>query len=198
MRSTDPTAGHPSAGEAAAVARAVVEGLEMLWERGREAVPSAPVSTSQLRVLYILDQRDGTNLRRLGEKLGAAPSSVSRLCDRLQALGYVDRSFGSSDRREVQVGITGPGRDYLAELRAHRERELAATLEAMTKEERDALALGLRAFRRANDAADSRPTPGPRANGAPGERHEAEQRPPAVFPVRGERDEASVETVRSA
>ncbi|MFF0740342.1 MarR family winged helix-turn-helix transcriptional regulator [Streptomyces sp. NPDC004111] len=153
MRRTDPAAEHPSGGEAAEAARAVVEQLEMLWERGRDAVPTAPVSTSQLRVLYVLEQRGSLNLRELGDHLGAAPSSASRLCDRLQAIGYLDRSFSTADRREVRLCITSLGRSYLADLRAHRERALAATLGAMTPQERDALARGLTAFRRAHQAA---------------------------------------------
>lgn len=134
----------------------MVEQLEMLWERGRDAVPTAPVSTSQLRVLYILDQREGINLRDLSRHLGAGPSSASRLCDRLQAIGYLHRSFSSADRREVTLGLTALGRTYLAELRTHREEELASTLAAMTPQERDALTRGLAAFRSAHAAVTAR------------------------------------------
>ncbi|MFJ6697960.1 MarR family winged helix-turn-helix transcriptional regulator [Streptomyces sp. NPDC091272] len=162
------------------MAREVVEQLEMLWERGREAVPTAPVSTSQLRVLYILDQRDGINLRELGEQLGAAPSSVSRLCDRLQALGHLDRSFSSADRREVTLHITFSGRSYLCELRAHREEELSATLASMTQEERAALAHGLAAFRRAHGSAGPRPVPGTRGNRQTDRSRDRTKRPPAA------------------
>ncbi|GHA30182.1 hypothetical protein GCM10010329_61730 [Streptomyces spiroverticillatus] len=169
----DPAAAHPAGGAAAGVAREVVEQLEMLWERGRDAVPTAPVSTSQLRVLYILDERDGINHRELGRRLGARPSSVSRLCDRLQAIGYLHRSFSSTDRREVTLGLTSLGRGYLGELRAHREQELASTLAAMTPQELDALTRGLTAFRKAHDAAGARaaarPTTAPNPELDPGD-----------------------------
>lgn len=50
----------------------VIELLEVLWEQGREAVPTGPVSPSQLRVLYTLDRDEGINLRMLAEALGSA------------------------------------------------------------------------------------------------------------------------------
>ncbi|MFJ2738203.1 MarR family winged helix-turn-helix transcriptional regulator [Streptomyces sp. NPDC087440] len=172
----EPAAADLADGRTAEAARAVVEQLEMLWERGRDAVPTAPVSTSQLRVLYTLDQQDGINLRDLGRQIGAAPSSASRLCDRLQAIGYLHRSFSSTDRREVTLRITSLGRAYLSELRAHREEELASTLAAMTAQERDALMSGLAAFRKAHDAATARAAarasaaPSPEPGGEGGER----------------------------
>lgn len=49
-----------------------VELLEVLWEHGREAVPTGPVSPSQLRVLYTLDREEGINLRMLADALGSA------------------------------------------------------------------------------------------------------------------------------
>ncbi|MEU6439455.1 MarR family transcriptional regulator [Streptomyces sp. NPDC047046] len=136
---------------AARVAGEVIELLEVMWHKGRDLAPTAPVSVSQLRVLYILDREDGINLRTLGEELGAAPSSVSRLCDRLQALGYVERAASRSSRREVELRLTPPGTRYLGELRARRQSALLEILERMPRADRDALARGLGGFL---DAAD--------------------------------------------
>ncbi|MFD3513697.1 MarR family transcriptional regulator [Streptomyces sp. NPDC058657] len=127
----------------------VIALLEVLWERGRDAVSSAPVSSSQLRVLHILERGDGINLRTLGEVLGAAPPSVSRLCDRLEALGYLKRSASTVSRREVELRLTGPGRTYLRDLRARREEVLVAAVAAMPAAAREALVYGLGEFRSA-------------------------------------------------
>ncbi|MET9432300.1 MarR family transcriptional regulator, partial [Streptomyces sp. NPDC003036] len=75
------------AARAAHAARGVIELLEVLWNKGRDMTSPAPVSSSQLRVLYILERDQPINLRTLGDVLGSAPSSVSRMCDRLDALG---------------------------------------------------------------------------------------------------------------
>ncbi|GAA1910164.1 MarR family transcriptional regulator [Streptomyces sodiiphilus] len=118
----------------------------MLWERGRDAASSAPVSSSQLRVLYILERDEGINLRTLGELLGSAPSSVSRLCDRLQAVGFVERVPSPASRRELELWLTGRGRAYLRDLRARREETLLAAISAMPPGSRKALVEGLAGF----------------------------------------------------
>lgn len=139
----------PGSGDEARAAREVIELLEVLWEAGREAATTAPVSPSQLRVMYILDRDNGINLRTLGEELGSAPSSVSRLCDRLHALGYLERTLSRSSRREVQLSLSPRGSDYLRDLRARREETLGRTLAAMPPDAVEALGRGLAAFRTA-------------------------------------------------
>ncbi|NSC25033.1 MarR family transcriptional regulator [Streptomyces albus subsp. chlorinus] len=124
----------------------VIELLEVLWERGRNAVSSAPVSPSQLRVMYCVDRDEGMNLRALGEALGSAPSSVSRLCDRLEAIGFVERSPSPTSRRELELRLTRRGRAYLRDLREQREEALLEILAAMRPREREALLKGLRGF----------------------------------------------------
>ncbi|MGW2858791.1 hypothetical protein [Streptomyces sp. NPDC001205] len=49
-------------GAAAVAAREAIEVLEVLWSHGRDLAAIAPVSASQLRVLYILAGDDGINL----------------------------------------------------------------------------------------------------------------------------------------
>ncbi len=133
--------------ETAQTAREVIELLEVLWERGRDGASPAPVSPSQLRVLYSLQREEGINLRTLGDLLGSAPSSVSRLCDRLEALGFVERGPSPVSRRELVLHLTGHGRAYLRELRARREDVLMAAIDTMAPSERNALLEGLKGFR---------------------------------------------------
>lgn len=113
--------------------------------------PPAPVSASQLRVLYSLDHEEGINLRTLGELLDAAPPSVSRLCDRLEALGFVQRLPHPSSRRELELHLTGRGRAYLGDLRARRQEALREVIAAMAPSERKALLEGLTSFHEAVD-----------------------------------------------
>ncbi|WP_455355731.1 MarR family winged helix-turn-helix transcriptional regulator [Streptomyces sp. SYSU K217416] len=148
--------------DAARAAGEAIELLEVLWERGRDAVSSHPVSPSQLRVLYSLDREEGINLRTLGEMLGSAPPSVSRLCDRLEALGFIERGPSPVSRRELELRLTGQGKSYLRELRARREEVLLTSIAAMTPTARKALVEGLTGFRNAVDEAEAarRPRPG--------------------------------------
>jgi len=133
------------------VARAaslVGELLELLWSR----VPTHPVSSSQLPVLFILERNDGINLRTLAEALDSTPSSVSRLCDRLQALGFIERAPATTSRRELRLHLNGRSRTFLADLRARRESELHNVLHRMPPGKRSAFLEGLDAFL---DSADS-------------------------------------------
>ncbi|MFE9732123.1 MarR family winged helix-turn-helix transcriptional regulator [Streptomyces sp. NPDC005863] len=136
-------------GMAAFTAREALEVLEVLWGQRRDLAPTSPVSPSQLRVLYVLADNDGINLRALGEELGSAPSSVSRMCDRLHALDLIERAASSASRREVELRLSGRGARYLRELRARREASLAEVVATMTPAEQAAFAQGLACFRTA-------------------------------------------------
>ncbi|MFJ8199242.1 MarR family winged helix-turn-helix transcriptional regulator [Streptomyces sp. NPDC096152] len=131
---------HPS--EAARVTSETAELLEVLWGRAS----TAPVSASQLRVLFILEHNEGINLRTLADALGSTPPSTSRLCDRLEAVGFVRRQTAASSRREVQLELSRRGRAFLGDLRARREAELQSVLEGMPVAQRAALLTGLEAF----------------------------------------------------
>ncbi|MDF9811264.1 MarR family transcriptional regulator [Streptomyces sp. SPB162] len=143
--------------EAAGAASEITELLEVLWNRGRND-SAAPVSASQLRVLFILADHEGINLRSLSEALGSAPPSVSRLCDRLQAVGFLERDPNPESRREVRLRLSGRGTKFLEELRARRREELSQVLVTMQPAARRDLLSGLRAFRNAA-ASEAPPLP---------------------------------------
>lgn len=148
--------------EMSEAARAASELLEVLWGRGQEAAPSGTVSPSQLRALLVLERYDGTNLRSLGRALGSRPPSVSRLCDRMEALGLVERRPSTTSRREVELRLSERGHKVLHEHRGIRAREVSAVLDGMDASAVAALTEGLTAFHaaasaRLDSAADTRP-----------------------------------------
>ncbi|WP_126639852.1 MarR family winged helix-turn-helix transcriptional regulator [Embleya hyalina] len=127
------------------MATAAAELLEMLLGRAS----TAPVSPSQLRVLFLLERHEGINLRTLADGLRSTPSSTSRLCDRLQAVGFVERLPSANSRRELQLRLSGRGCAFLADLRARREQELAVVTARMSGESRAMLLKGLESLRNA-------------------------------------------------
>ncbi|MFH9725493.1 MarR family winged helix-turn-helix transcriptional regulator [Streptomyces sp. NPDC017254] len=147
--STNPAPSPREPQQAAEAARELIELLEVLWERGRDMVSATPVSASQLRVLYSLDREEGISLRTLGDLLGSAPPSVSRMCDRLEALGFVQRLPSPVSRRQLELHLTGHGKAYLRELRAQREKALLAVIADMSPTSRKALLRGLTGFHEA-------------------------------------------------
>ncbi|MFF4487911.1 MarR family transcriptional regulator [Streptomyces sp. NPDC001544] len=132
----------PEPAEVAQVTATAAELLEVLWGRAS----TAPASASQLRVLLILEHHEGINLRSLADSLASTPPSTSRLCDRLQAAGFVRRAVSPVDRREVRLYLSSRGRAFLADLRTRREITLEAVLDLMPAAKRTALLEGLEAF----------------------------------------------------
>ncbi|SFW67561.1 MarR family transcriptional regulator [Amycolatopsis australiensis] len=141
---------HPAraADQVAAAVADTAELLEILFERARDASPR-PLSVSQVRAVVALDRYEGLNLRTLAELLGSTPPLASRLCDRLEAVGFLERLPHSRNRRELVLRLSDSGRAYLQDLRARRRERLHAVLAALTDGERAGLATGLRAFQAA-------------------------------------------------
>ncbi|MEU3409114.1 MarR family transcriptional regulator [Streptomyces sp. NPDC006670] len=141
-----------SIGSAGPVAPAVaemselIELLEVVWERSRDTAGAPPVSSAQARVLFLVEANGQLNLSELGKLLEAAPPSATRLCDRLQAVGFLERHPGAGDRREVLIRLTPAGLTYLERLRTRRQEVLAEAMAGMPEASRAALATGLAAF----------------------------------------------------
>ncbi|MBE1561797.1 MarR family winged helix-turn-helix transcriptional regulator [Nonomuraea africana] len=138
----DPATGAAVEGAAAA--------LIAVWAYSRQSA-ATKVSSIQLQALLTIERHQQVNLAGLGQALGALPSSTSRLCDRLEATGWVRRSVSPDDRRELTIGLTPAGKALLEELRAQRRADLAQVVDEMPPEARKALLRGLRAFTAAAD-----------------------------------------------
>ncbi|RKN42032.1 MarR family winged helix-turn-helix transcriptional regulator [Micromonospora endolithica] len=119
--------------------------LVAVWEAARESTTSR-VSGAQLRVIMVVEQYDGINLRRLANRLGMLLSSASRLCDRLVAAGMLEREPGRLDRREISLHLTAEAGQLLTELRRNRREQLTTILAGMSPAGAQALLRGLREF----------------------------------------------------
>src|ERR1700761_343068 len=65
--------------------------LAAIWNRETAELPT---STAQLHVLLIVERHRDINLSGLAAQLGALVSSASRLCDRLEAAGFLNPAPG--------------------------------------------------------------------------------------------------------
>jgi DNA-binding MarR family transcriptional regulator len=108
------------------------------------------VSAAQLRVLGVVDQAGSVNLTQLAVALHTAPSSASRLCDRLEAADLLRRTADERDRREVWLVLTPTARRLLDDLGRQRQETIAAVLRRMSQDDCAALLQGLSAFARAS------------------------------------------------
>jgi len=76
------------------------------------------ISIQQFNVLRILRGQKGkpANLSTLNERMVTKMSNTTRLVDKLISKGYVDRITCPSNRRKVEINITGKGKDKLKEM----------------------------------------------------------------------------------
>ncbi|MGV9255137.1 MarR family winged helix-turn-helix transcriptional regulator [Streptomyces sp. NPDC003697] len=143
------------------VARQVVdavEGLVALWiSTAAEISPGLPAR--QLIALKTVRRRPDLNLTALAEHLGVGLPTASRLCDRLEAAGLLERTVQPCNRREVQLAVTAHGRRLLAEVTEGRVRRLAAVFADMTPAQCAALHQGLLAFQQARASPRNPPPP---------------------------------------
>lgn len=117
------------------------------------ASESAPVGLSgaQLSALRAIERRGQLNMTELAGELGTIPSWASRLCDRLEADGYIERKLHETGRRQVTIRLRSSGQKVLAEIAERRAGALVEVLAAMTPTDREALLRGLDAFGSARD-----------------------------------------------
>lgn len=138
--------------QVANTANRVADLLEVLWGRGQEMAPPGPLPPSQLRALKVIEEQRSVNQRMLGDVLGTGPSAVSRLCDRLEAAGLLERVPSATSRREVELTLSAQGTKVLEELRLSRMRELETVLQTMTAADLGILSEGLEKLQQAATA----------------------------------------------
>ncbi|MFD8201739.1 MarR family winged helix-turn-helix transcriptional regulator [Streptomyces sp. NPDC003470] len=122
-----------------------VESLTHLWTVAAQGA-SLRLSPHQLRALRILESEPGLNLTALAHRMEMGLPTGSRLCDRLEAAGLLERVLHPRKRRELELRLTGHGRQVLDEVAARRSQALAAVLAAMEPAAREALHHGLPGF----------------------------------------------------
>jgi DNA-binding MarR family transcriptional regulator len=130
-----------------------------VWTAPQETA-GGHVSGTQLRVLVAVAEQGSPTISGLAAGLGLSSSSASRLCDRLEAAGWLARQPGYHDRRQIRVALTGPGERLLAELTERRREALAAVLARMPADDRASLRVGLRAFQAAAQRLPAEDRPG--------------------------------------
>lgn len=112
------------------------------------------VTRPQYRVLVILASRGPQRIGDLAELLAVTSSSATRVCDRLEANGFLERHPVPDDRRVVCASITQAGRGLVDQVTQARRQEIDAIVAAMPAEYPGRLLAALRAF---SDAAGEVP-----------------------------------------
>jgi DNA-binding MarR family transcriptional regulator len=104
------------------------------------------LTVSQLRLTYLIRERDNPSLGDLASALGITGATMSGLVDRLERRGLVERVPDQIDRRVVRVRMPAEGEKVSRELQQAAREFLGRVIERMGPEAAAALARNLRQF----------------------------------------------------
>jgi DNA-binding MarR family transcriptional regulator len=148
-------------GLAMAAATSVMRAQQLVSTAMDRALRPFGLTFARYEVLMLLQfTRDGAlPITRVGERLMVHPTGITKLVDKLEEQGLVEREANPNDRRGTLAGITQAGRDLAAEAsKAITEVRLGADLD---DDDLEALVAIIRRWRiRAGELSDE-PTGGP-------------------------------------
>ena len=101
------------------------------------------LSAAQWRLLVRLVKEEGVAQARLAELLEIEPISVSRLLDRMEEGGWIERRQDAGDRRVRTIFPTGKSRDAFAAIKGVAGEVYDLALAGLTTEEKQILVKGL-------------------------------------------------------
>lgn len=104
---------------------------------------SPEVTLPQFRTLVLLEARGPMTLAELAAELGVAPSTASRMCDRLVAKKLVRRAQDRTNRRRVRLTLQSAGQQLIAASTRRRKQQVNKLLRAIPPREQQRLANAL-------------------------------------------------------
>lgn len=137
-----------------------------LHREGDDAWRSCELSLPQLRCLFLLSFDGPMSIGGVGRGLGIGLPSASVLVDRLVDQGLVQRREDPMDRRRALASATSEGTALAERLRQGSAQTLDRWLNALGKQDLEALVQGLGALVRAADPAGCPAVPAPQTSNA--------------------------------
>ncbi|NTX30933.1 MarR family transcriptional regulator [Burkholderia pyrrocinia] len=110
------------------------------------ALKDLDITTQQMGVLLSIRIGSATTPFELSKLLGVDTGLMTRLLDKLESKGLVERSRSMSDRRVVNLALTEAGQAVAAQIPEIAPKVLNARLRKFTKAEFDELCRLLRKF----------------------------------------------------
>ena len=114
----------------------------------RKELAPLGITGGQASLLWAIRSHPGIGVRELAGREGVSAPAMTAYVDRLEAAGLVSRRRSNSDRRRVELALTGEGARVLRSARSRRTAWLAARLERLEPEELAAVDAALPALRR--------------------------------------------------
>ncbi len=87
------------------------------------------ISFAQFFLLSYLSTSREITMTDIARKMGHSTAAATGLVDRLEKLGYMERTHAIDDRRKVMVRITTKGLDLVARLRDELQNKIASAMD---------------------------------------------------------------------
>jgi DNA-binding MarR family transcriptional regulator len=97
------------------------------------------MTPSKLRALDLLARQGGMRVGELATEVGIDDATATRLADRLEEIGVVERRREPGDRRATTVVLTWTGKELVKAIAAQRQLFFCEVLEALDQREREEL-----------------------------------------------------------
>jgi DNA-binding MarR family transcriptional regulator len=126
--------------------RAVVTSHAAVTDRVQRAFAAAdlpPLSWFEMLAAIKGSPSRRPRMSELAEWLTLSRGGITKLVDRLEGAGYVERVSCAEDRRSLQAELTPAGEEMLEEMRSVYERELERHLRTLSSEEAELITAAL-------------------------------------------------------
>ncbi|WP_256749778.1 MarR family winged helix-turn-helix transcriptional regulator [Mesorhizobium sp. Mes31] len=125
----------------------LIHDVQRLMRKRFEARASGlGLSSAQWRLLVRVAKEDGVAQARLAELLEIEPISVSRLVDRMEEGGWIERRSDATDRRVRMIFLTPKASEAYALIKSLAGEVYEESLTGVSSEDRRVLIMGLEAM----------------------------------------------------
>ncbi|HEY6472178.1 MAG TPA: MarR family transcriptional regulator [Acidimicrobiales bacterium] len=104
------------------------------------------VASAEFEVMEVLYAQGVQRASAISEALSLAPSTLTRYCDQLAALGLITRERAPQDRRETLIDLTRKGRSAVKAILSAQAQAYSARLGSLKAADRRVLVQALRRF----------------------------------------------------
>lgn len=115
----------------------------LLRKRFEQSAAHYGLSSAQWRLLVRVFKEEGIAQARLAELLEVEPISVSRLVDRMEEAGWIERRPDPSDRRVRNIFLVDKSRAIFGEMRAVANSVFEGALAGIEPDQRQIILTGL-------------------------------------------------------
>src|SRR5262245_6961812 len=95
------------------------------------------MTPSNMRALDLLARQGGLRVGELAAQVGIDDATATRLVDRLEGFGVVERQREPDDRRATTVVLTAAGEELVTAIAAERQLFFCDVLDALNQRERE-------------------------------------------------------------